>query len=37
MGWIPQSRKSMVYSILPNDILGQEEYGSREEALAKQK
>lgn len=37
MGWIPKSRKHLVYSTVPNNVLGEEIYLDREEALTKQK
>ena len=36
MGWIPKSRKHLAYSTVPNSVLGEEVYESREEALEKE-
>ena len=35
MGWIPKSRKHLVYSTIPQNVIGEETYEDRIEALAK--
>lgn len=37
MGWIPKSRKHLVYTTIPENLLGEETYVEREDALEKQK
>lgn len=37
LGWIPRSRKHLVYDSVETDAYGEETYSKREEALAKQK
>jgi len=36
MGWIPKSIKHLVFITVPEDILGEETYSDREEAIQKQ-
>ena len=36
MGWIPKSRKHLIFITVPEDILGEQVLVEREEALAKQ-
>jgi hypothetical protein len=36
LGWIPRSRKHLVYDSVDTDAYGEETYTTREEALAKQ-
>lgn len=36
LGWIPRSRKQLVYTTIPENLIGEETYADREEALAKQ-
>jgi hypothetical protein len=36
LGWIPRSRKHYVFDTIPDDVLGEETYANRSEAVAKQ-
>ena len=36
LGWIPRSRKHLVFTTVPDNPVGEESYLNREEALAKQ-
>jgi hypothetical protein len=36
LGWIPRSRKHLVYTTVPENSIGEETYPDREEALKKQ-
>ena len=36
LGWIPRSRKDLVYSTIGYDAFGEETYGDFDEALQKQ-
>jgi hypothetical protein len=36
LGWIPRSRKHLVYTTVPENVIGEETYQDREEALRKQ-
>jgi hypothetical protein len=37
LGWIPRSRKYLVYNSFSSDFLGEQIYNNRQEALAKQR
>lgn len=36
LGWIPRSRKHLVYTTIPENVIGEETYEDRQEALSKQ-